>query len=291
MSPDSIAFDPSRDFVLTPLTQLGLLCLIIALNCLFFASWLVRFVRTLRGAIRQNTEVYVMLFLCCRADRLSKDDAKMAGTSKREEIIEKIEDIQFFIKKMRDIYAKDIFYEGHERFLELLQHIENERRSVDLTVKPHNLYIQGDVARERNLDPERIREAVNIETLHVDHEFGGLQLIDGSKGKTSERTSVLSRMRSRPASGRPLPTNISAKDHLGLQNQLRDESKFSPDLSQKSKIELQIAKKEDSYMLENVSDLTGSGSQLQLLPNQTNKSDMHALSKLDNKQIEQVNSH
>lgn len=87
----------------------------------FLASWAVRFVRTLRGAIvHSHSGLYVAVFLCGRADRLPKDEAKRAEAVKRETIIEKIEEIQFFIKKMRDIYAKDIFYEGHERFLDLL---------------------------------------------------------------------------------------------------------------------------------------------------------------------------
>ena len=52
VDPDSIAFDPSRDFVLTPVTQMSLLVLIVALNAFFFVTWLVKFVQTLRGAIK-----------------------------------------------------------------------------------------------------------------------------------------------------------------------------------------------------------------------------------------------
>jgi len=33
------------------------------------------------------------LFLCCRSDRLSSEDVKLAREAKRETIIEKIEDI------------------------------------------------------------------------------------------------------------------------------------------------------------------------------------------------------
>jgi hypothetical protein len=87
-----------------------------------------------------------------------KEDAKLAREAKRETIIEKIEDIQFFTKKMKEIYSKEIFYEGHERFLKLLYYIENERKHIDLTVKRHNLYVQGKIARDRKFDPQRMKE-------------------------------------------------------------------------------------------------------------------------------------
>jgi hypothetical protein len=37
--------------------------------------------------------IYIAVFLCCRKDKLQKDDAKIATDAKRETIIEKIEDI------------------------------------------------------------------------------------------------------------------------------------------------------------------------------------------------------
>ena len=77
---------------------------------------------------------------------------------------------------MRDIYSKEIFYEGHDKFLKLLYHIENERKHVDLTVKRHNLYIQGAIARERKLDPTRIQEVQRNSDLHIDAEEGGNKL-------------------------------------------------------------------------------------------------------------------
>jgi len=70
-----------------------------------------------------------------------KEKIKIAREAKREMIIEKIEDIQFYIKKLLDIYTKEIFYEGHEKFVNLLYHIEAEKRDIDLTVKRHNLFI------------------------------------------------------------------------------------------------------------------------------------------------------
>jgi hypothetical protein len=94
VDPDSTAYDPSSDFILTEPTRLALLGAIVVGNVFFLASWGVRFVRTLRGAIRYSSrDLYVAVFLCCRADRLSKDDAKLAEAGKRETIIEKIEEI------------------------------------------------------------------------------------------------------------------------------------------------------------------------------------------------------
>ena len=33
---------------------------------------------------------------------------------------------------MKEIYSKEIFYEGHEKFLDLLYYIENKKKHVDL---------------------------------------------------------------------------------------------------------------------------------------------------------------
>lgn len=121
--------------------------------------------------------MYLFLFLCCRKDKLVKEEAKIAREAKRETIIEKIEEIQFFVKHMKEIYSKEIYYEGHDKFLDLLYYIENQRKHVDLTVKRHNLYIQGEIARERKLDPTRIKEAQDNPELVVDAEKGGNDLV------------------------------------------------------------------------------------------------------------------
>ena len=68
---------------------------------------------------------------------------------------------------MKNIYSKEIFYEGHDRFITLLYHIEAERKSVDLTVKRHNLYIQGKMARDRKYNPSRLKEINAQKTLRV----------------------------------------------------------------------------------------------------------------------------
>ena len=54
-----------------------------------------------------------------------KDEAKLAREAKRETIIEKIEEIQFFIQHMKQIYSSEIFFEGHEKFIKLLYFIES----------------------------------------------------------------------------------------------------------------------------------------------------------------------
>lgn len=115
--------------------------------------WIVKFIITMKSKIKTDYErLYIIFFLCCRRDKLSLDSAVQAANAKRETIIEKIEDIEFFIGHMKQIYTKEIAYEGHSKFIELLYFIENERKSIDLTVKRHNLYIQGDIARERKFD-------------------------------------------------------------------------------------------------------------------------------------------
>lgn len=175
--PESNTFNPSKDFVLTPAFEFGLITLIIVTNIGFMALWAVKFLLTLRAMIKENyPQLYVILFLCCRRDKLIKEGAKIAREAKRETIIEKIEEIQFFIKHMKEIYSKEIFYEGHEKFLNLLYYIENQRKHVDLTVKRHNLYVQGEIARERKLDPTRIQEAQHNPELLVDAEEGGIGL-------------------------------------------------------------------------------------------------------------------
>lgn len=72
---------------------------------------------------------------------------------------------------MKQIYTKEIAYEGHSKFIELLYYIENERKSIDLTVKRHNLYIQGDIARERMFDFEALNQKKNQKSLSIEMDF------------------------------------------------------------------------------------------------------------------------
>lgn len=142
--------------------QLPFLVIIAFVNILFFFVWSFKFLLAMRTMIKQNYQrTYIIFFLCCRKDKLEKDEAKLARDAKRETIIEKIEDIQFFIKNMKTIYSKEIFYEGHEKFIELMYYIESQKNDIDLTVKRHNLYIQGNMARPRKFNPEKMKEKKN----------------------------------------------------------------------------------------------------------------------------------
>ena len=39
------------------------------------------------------------------------------------------------------MYTRQIFYEGHQKFLKMLYFIENEKGDINLTEKKHNFYI------------------------------------------------------------------------------------------------------------------------------------------------------
>jgi hypothetical protein len=122
----STTYNPNTDFVMTPNSQLIFFFTIIAANLIFIFMWIFKFVMTLKTMFKQNYEnLYVMIFLCCRRDKLVKDEAKLAREAKRETIIEKIEEIQFFIQHMKQIYSSEIFFEGHEKFIKLLYFIES----------------------------------------------------------------------------------------------------------------------------------------------------------------------
>ena len=166
VDPESESYNSQKDFYMTVGRQYFLLGIIVTINVFFMILWVVKFVLAMKNMIRQSSDkLYVALFLCCRKDKLAKEDTKLARDAKRETIIEKIEDIQFFIKMMKDIYSKEIFYEGHDKFLKLLYRIENERKNIDLTVKRHDLYVQGKFARDRKYDPQRMQEVQELHDL------------------------------------------------------------------------------------------------------------------------------
>jgi hypothetical protein len=54
------------------------------------------------------------------------------------------------------MYIKDIKYTDHDRLLDLLYHADYESKNIDLTEKKHNFYIQGELARTRKFDKERL---------------------------------------------------------------------------------------------------------------------------------------
>lgn len=193
----SSTYDANTDFSMSPRQQTIFFAAIVAVNVVFFFVWSFRFLLAMRTMIKQNyPRTYVVVFLCCRKDKLIKDEAKLARDAKRETIIEKIEDIQFFITNMKSIYSKEIFYEGHEKFIKLLYHIESEKNDIDLTVKRHNLYIQGNMARPRKFNSERVQERENNEELPVDVE-------ESAVARSSERASEKGEARDRLQKRRP----------------------------------------------------------------------------------------
>jgi hypothetical protein len=94
--PESSTFNEAKDFVLTPGIKFVLVIIIVLFNVGFMALWFVKFMLTLRTMIKNlenGDKYYVAIFLCCRRDKLVKEDAKLAREAKRETIIEKIEEI------------------------------------------------------------------------------------------------------------------------------------------------------------------------------------------------------
>ena len=69
------------------------------------------------------------------------ETAKMARLIKKEAIIENIESCVLYMQNIKKMYANNIYYEDHNRFLRLLYHIENEKAKIDLKTKRHNHYI------------------------------------------------------------------------------------------------------------------------------------------------------
>lgn len=153
------------------------------------------------------------LFLCCRADNLEKDEIQTAQDAKRETIIEKIEQCEFYFKKMKDFYNKQIYYEGHERFIRLLYTIEAESSSVDLTVRPHNLFVQGGMARDRKYDLDKIKAAQDNPELSLDLVRGGPGLPVGRIAAKSPGDDITDDDRSPLRHGtRPSPLRIEERD-------------------------------------------------------------------------------
>jgi hypothetical protein len=159
------------------LTRLFLFAAILCANLIFVVTWLLNFLQAARDAARAKSEaLYVCLFLCCRRDKLEADAINLAQERKREDIIQKIDEVQFYMKNVKDFYSKQIFYEGHEKFIELLYHIEGERSGIDLRAKEHNLYVRGAITRERKLDLETLALQKEDLRLDVDADKGGYML-------------------------------------------------------------------------------------------------------------------
>ena len=125
--PSTDQFEVNSDFHLTASGEVILVIVIAACNALFLLLWIMKFVDISRDMIRTKLpKVYTALFLCGRGDKMEREAARRAGVMKREKVIATIEDTVLFLKKMKKIYANNIFYEDHERFQILLYTIASE---------------------------------------------------------------------------------------------------------------------------------------------------------------------
>jgi len=98
-----------------------------------------------------------------------KERMNIAKNEKREKIISKIEDVQFFMKDMISKYVSNVHYEGHEEFLKLLYIIESHTNKIDLTLKPNDLIIAGKIAEERKFDPKNLEVKFDSKELDIEN--------------------------------------------------------------------------------------------------------------------------
>lgn len=92
--PNSPYFNPAQDFTLSDWGSLLIFAIIILANIAFAFTWLVKFISIIRSTIKERyAKIYLCLFLCCREDKLAKETEDLAKESKRENIIEKIEEV------------------------------------------------------------------------------------------------------------------------------------------------------------------------------------------------------
>uniref|UniRef100_A0A7S3JBG8 Uncharacterized protein n=1 Tax=Euplotes harpa TaxID=151035 RepID=A0A7S3JBG8_9SPIT len=160
--PTSQSFNKNRDFSLDTTMIFVLFILIVGSNILFMVIWTIKFYFIVREMIRDKyPKLYIYVFLCCRKDRWIRENVQRAKNKKNEEIIAKIEDVQYFMKDMKTIYVNHVNYEGHEKFIRLLYIIEDMQPKIDLTIKKNEFRVDGKIARERRFDPEHLRNALD----------------------------------------------------------------------------------------------------------------------------------
>ena len=102
---------------------------ILLCNLVFLILWITKFVAVIRILIKEvYPNLYVILFLCGRSDKMNLETIKRARDVKKESIIETVESVTLYMAKMKGMYANDVFYQDHNRFLRLLYYIESERQ-------------------------------------------------------------------------------------------------------------------------------------------------------------------
>jgi hypothetical protein len=121
-------FNKNKDFYLDENSKLLFFFIIAFCNVSFILLWFTKFVVIIRVLIKDKyPNLYVYLFLCGRHDKMKLEVSKRAGDVKKEAIIESIEAVILYMQKMKGLYANNIYYEDHNRFLKLIYYIEGER--------------------------------------------------------------------------------------------------------------------------------------------------------------------
>jgi hypothetical protein len=72
-------FNPDSDFYLNETGKLVLFLVIFLANIIFLVIWGFKYLLVMRTFIKDKfRKVYICLFLCCREDKLEKEEAKRA---------------------------------------------------------------------------------------------------------------------------------------------------------------------------------------------------------------------
>jgi uncharacterized protein YpmB len=126
--PNSSLFDKNKDFALTDNVKTMLFCVIAFCNVAFVLLWLGKFVNVIKVLIKDKyPNLYIVIFLCGRRDKMGLENAKRAREIKKEAIIESIEAVTLMMNKMKSMYVNNVYFQDHKRFIKLLYTIESER--------------------------------------------------------------------------------------------------------------------------------------------------------------------
>lgn len=110
---------------MTPVSEDLLFAVILFTNLGFALVWTVKFYQIVRSMFReQYPKLYVAVCLCCRLDKLQRENFQFQQEAKMEEILENIEEIQFcnlflemthlVLKEMKGMYQQKQYYAGHD---------------------------------------------------------------------------------------------------------------------------------------------------------------------------------
>lgn len=75
----SESYNPNKDFNLNETSKLVLFIVIVIFNAAFILTWFLRFISVIRLLVKERYKrVYVIFFLCCRYDKLEKENEELA---------------------------------------------------------------------------------------------------------------------------------------------------------------------------------------------------------------------